>query len=99
MEQDRKKRRAASAAVELVPAGRVLGGGAAGWLLAGFCFVANADQTPETLRGLRLMMSFIPAAAADLGPVLADGGAPSSCLEEVLGREAFEDLVSRIAGS
>jgi glycine cleavage system H lipoate-binding protein len=38
-------------------------------------------------------------AAADLGPVLADGGAPSSCLEEVLGREAFEDLVSRIARS
>ena len=42
--------------------GIALGGGAAGWLLAGFGFVANAEQSPETLRGIRLMMSFIPGA-------------------------------------
>ena len=40
--------------------GIALGGGMAGWLLALFGFVANVEQSPETLRGIRLMMSFIP---------------------------------------
>jgi glycoside/pentoside/hexuronide:cation symporter, GPH family len=31
------------------------------WLLASFGFVANQEQTPETLHGLHLIMSLIPA--------------------------------------
>jgi GPH family glycoside/pentoside/hexuronide:cation symporter len=32
-----------------------------GWLLAGFGYVANQEQTPHALRGILLMMSIIPA--------------------------------------
>jgi Na+/melibiose symporter-like transporter len=41
--------------------GMALGGGVAGWLLALFSFQPNVQQSPETLNGIRLMMSFIPA--------------------------------------
>ena len=51
--------------------GIALGGGMAGWLLALFGFVANAEQSPETLRGIRLMMSYIPAAASALATLAA----------------------------
>jgi GPH family glycoside/pentoside/hexuronide:cation symporter len=51
--------------------GIALGGGAAGWLLAMFGFVANAEQTPNTLRGIRLMMSIIPGVAAAIAAVAA----------------------------
>ncbi len=45
------------------------------WLLSYFGFVANQDQTPETIQGLRYIMSFIPAAVAVLaaGVVLLYG--------------------------
>jgi len=51
--------------------GIALGGGAAGWLLALFGFVANAEQSPETLRGIRLMMSFIPAVCSVAATIAA----------------------------
>ncbi|MEZ4386462.1 MAG: MFS transporter [Candidatus Krumholzibacteriia bacterium] len=51
--------------------GIALGGGAAGWLLALFGFVANAEQSPETLRGIRLMMSVIPGVAAAVAAAAA----------------------------
>ncbi len=51
--------------------GIALGGGAAGWLLALFGFVANTEQSPETLRGIRLMMSFIPAVCSITATVAA----------------------------
>ncbi len=51
--------------------GIALGGGAAGWILAGFGFVANTEQSPETLRGIRLMISVIPAACSALAAVAA----------------------------
>ncbi len=51
--------------------GIALGGGMAGWLLALFGFVANAEQTPETLRGMRLMMSFIPAVGSVTATIAA----------------------------
>ena len=47
--------------------GIALGGGLAGYLLAMFGFVANVEQTPEALTGIRLMMSFIPT----IGSVIA----------------------------
>jgi GPH family glycoside/pentoside/hexuronide:cation symporter len=36
------------------------------YLLAGFGFIANQDQSPETIQGLRLIMSLIPAVFAFL---------------------------------
>jgi GPH family glycoside/pentoside/hexuronide:cation symporter len=39
------------------------------FLLGWFGFVANQQQTPETIQGLRLIMSWIPAAAAVLAGV------------------------------
>lgn len=51
--------------------GIALGGGAAGWLLAGFGFVPNAEQSPEALRGIRMMMSVIPGVAAAVAALAA----------------------------
>lgn len=51
--------------------GIALGGGMAGWLLALFGFVANAEQSPDTLQGMRMMMSFIPGVASVVATVAA----------------------------
>ena len=51
--------------------GIALGGGMAGWLLAWFGFVANVEQTPETLKGIRLMMSFIPGIGTIVATIAA----------------------------
>jgi len=42
-------------------AGLSLGGAIAGWLLSGYGYLANAEQTPEALLGIRLTMSVYPA--------------------------------------
>ena len=44
--------------------GWAVGGAGTGWLLAFFGYVPNLAQSPETIDGLKLMMSFIPAAGA-----------------------------------
>jgi glycoside/pentoside/hexuronide:cation symporter, GPH family len=41
--------------------GLSLGGAMAGWLLSGYGYRANAVQTPEALRGIRLTISVFPA--------------------------------------
>jgi len=51
--------------------GIAIGGGLAGWLLAYFGFAANTQQTPETLDGIRLMMSFIPAVGSVIATIAA----------------------------
>ena len=51
--------------------GMALGGGLAGWLLAKFDFQPNVAQSPETLTGIRLMMSYIPAATTVIAVVAA----------------------------
>jgi glycoside/pentoside/hexuronide:cation symporter, GPH family len=42
-------------------AGLSLGGAIAGWLLSGYGYRANAVQTPEALRGIRMTISIYPA--------------------------------------
>ena len=42
-------------------AGLSLGGAIAGWLLSGYGYVANVEQTPQALLGIRLTMSVYPA--------------------------------------
>ena len=44
--------------------GWTLGGAITGWLLAGYGFEANAEQTQESLKGIRLMISIYPAVGA-----------------------------------
>jgi GPH family glycoside/pentoside/hexuronide:cation symporter len=51
--------------------GMALGGGLAGWLLARFGFQPNVAQSPGTLTGIRLMMSYIPAAATVIAVIAA----------------------------
>jgi GPH family glycoside/pentoside/hexuronide:cation symporter len=51
--------------------GMALGGGIAGWLLAIFHFQPNVQQAPETLNGIRMMMSFIPAIGSIIATLFA----------------------------
>ena len=44
--------------------GWTLGGAITGWLLAAYGFEANADQSVESLKGIRLMITIYPAAGA-----------------------------------
>lgn len=44
--------------------GWTLGGAITGWLLAAYGFEANAEQTTESLKGIRLMISIYPAVGA-----------------------------------
>jgi Na+/melibiose symporter-like transporter len=47
--------------------GLSLGGATAGWLLAYFGYIANQEQTEFALKGIRMMMSIIPAVPFFLG--------------------------------
>lgn len=49
--------------------GLAVGAGMAGYILAFFGFVANTEQTTESIMGIRLMFSVIPAGLALLGVV------------------------------
>ncbi len=51
--------------------GMALGGGLIGWLLSLFNFQPNVAQAQETLVGIRLMMSYIPAATTILAGIVA----------------------------
>jgi glycoside/pentoside/hexuronide:cation symporter, GPH family len=71
--------------------GIALGGGLSGWLLAYFGFVANVDQSAETLQGIRMMMSFIPA----IGSVIAVLAALFYPLDDVTMEKIEKDLKDR----
>jgi glycoside/pentoside/hexuronide:cation symporter, GPH family len=60
-----------SAAIFAQKFGIAIGGGLAGWLLAMFGFIANTQQTPETLNGILFMMSFIPAIGSFIPAIAA----------------------------
>lgn len=49
--------------------GWALGGAGVGWMLALFGYVPGAEQSAETMHGITLMMSLVPAAAALLACV------------------------------
>ncbi len=51
--------------------GMALGGGLAGWLLARFGFRPNVSQNPETLNGIKLMMSYIPVGGSAIAVIAA----------------------------
>lgn len=56
-----------SASVFSQKIGLAIGTGALGWLLAFYGFVANTDQGPGTVGGIRLLFSVIPGSLALLG--------------------------------
>jgi glycoside/pentoside/hexuronide:cation symporter, GPH family len=60
-----------SAAIFAQKFGIAIGGGLAGWLLAMFGFIANTHQTPETLKGILFMVSFIPAVGSFIPAIAA----------------------------
>lgn len=41
--------------------GLAIGSAMAGWMLAGFGYVADAEQTPQAIEGIRLMFTVLPA--------------------------------------
>lgn len=49
--------------------GLAIGSAMAGWMLAGFGYVADADQSPEAIQGIRLMFTVLPALFAAGGVV------------------------------
>lgn len=59
-----------SAAMFAQKMGLTIGGAASGWLLAYYGFVANQEQTPEALMGIRIMFCIIPGALAVLNGVV-----------------------------
>jgi len=59
-----------SAAMFAQKMGLTIGGAAAGWMLAAFGFVANQQQTPEALTGIRVMFCIIPGALALLNGIV-----------------------------
>jgi len=71
--------------------GIALGGGLSGWLLAYYGFIANIDQSPETLQGIRMMMSFLPA----IGSIIAVVAALFYPLDDATMRNIEEDLKNR----
>ena len=50
--------------------GWTLGGALTGWILASYGFEANAEQTEGAKTGIRMMMSFLPAAGALISALL-----------------------------
>lgn len=59
-----------SAAMFAQKMGLTIGGAASGWLLAYYGFVANQEQTPDALMGIRIMFCIIPGALAVLNGVV-----------------------------
>ncbi|MDQ8204789.1 MFS transporter [Pelagicoccus sp. SDUM812003] len=58
-----------SAALFAQKLGLTIGGAMAGWFLESVGFVANAEQTPESLMGIRILFTFFPAGLALLSIV------------------------------
>lgn len=53
-----------SAAMFAQKMGLTIGGGVAGWMLSGFGFVANEQQSETSMLGIRLMFSILPGVLA-----------------------------------
>ena len=59
-----------AATVFALKLGLSIGGAMAGWMLDGYGYVPNVEQTSEALEGIRLMMSLYPAIAFVIGSVV-----------------------------
>lgn len=72
--------------------GGAFGGAAVMWLLAAFGYdtTAGAVQTPEALNGLKLLMSWIPAAVAALAVLVVSFYPLTRSRMEVIQKELAE---------
>jgi GPH family glycoside/pentoside/hexuronide:cation symporter len=59
-----------SASLFALKLGLTLGGAIVGWILGYYGFVANQVQTPETIGGIKMLMSFYPAVFGFIGGFL-----------------------------
>lgn len=59
-----------SASLFALKLGLTLGGALAGWTLAYYGFIANEIQNEETIKGIKMLMSFFPAIIGILGGLL-----------------------------
>ena len=80
-----------SAATFAQKAGWTVGGALVGWILASYGFQANMEQAPDSISGIRLMMSIYPAVGAVLAAVCF-GFYP---LNELILRRISEELETR----
>jgi Na+/melibiose symporter-like transporter len=83
--------------------GLALGGFISGWLLTLFGYVAGAEQTPIALRGIRLMVSIIPAIPFFVGVIVLffyriNKGTELQMQEELVERRKTYGLDSPAAG-
>ena len=75
--------------------GWTIGGAIAGWLLAFYKFEANAEQSADSLKGIVLLMSIIPA----IGAVIAGIAALIYKIDDKLEKQMQADLAERRAES
>jgi len=73
--------------------GWAIGGAGTGWLLAYFGYVPNVVQSPRTINGIMLMMSFIPS----IGAVVAVAALWFYELDEPMVKKMTADLGARRA--
>ncbi len=59
-----------SASLFALKLGLTLGGAIVGWILGYYGFVANQEQTLETINGIRMLMSYYPALFGFVGAIL-----------------------------
>ena len=73
--------------------GLAIGSAMAGWMLAGFGYVADVEQSPEAIQGIRLMFTVLPALFA-VGGVVAIWFYPITGKDvERMGRELAESKI------
>lgn len=75
--------------------GWTIGGAIAGWLLAFYNFEANAEQSADSLKGIVLLMSIIPA----IGAVIAGIAALIYKIDDKLEKQMQAELAERRAES
>ena len=68
--------------------GWAIGTAVTGWLLSYFGFQANAEQSPETIHGIKLFLSWLPAAAACISVLFI------VCYP--LGEQKMKDIISKL---
>ncbi|BAX79317.1 MFS transporter [Labilibaculum antarcticum] len=74
--------------------GWTIGGAITGWILAAYGFEANVEQTVESTKGIRLMLSLFPAIGAFLAAVFIY----FYSLNEVFMKKIEEELITRRNG-
>ena len=68
--------------------GWAIGTAVTGWLLSYFGFQANAEQSAETIQGIKMFLSWLPAAAAFISMLFVTG--------YPLGEQKMKEIIARL---